>query len=394
MKYNGSVDQYTVKVGRKDITERVQGFDITGDVFSPGWSAVFSIDDPENLIANVPIKEMTKIDVSVKTDVTLPCGGMTKRFEFYIIQIKDQVYLNRHYQQYKLIAVDYAVIKDMHEMVFKSFKSSLSFNAASSIIKTYLPGYAISGDADDQPSDFIIQSKSPLSAIMWTTRFAIKDRSPDYLFFQNDNKSYRYASFEKMYSAAPIFKLRMAVQNVLTESGDYRAEDYLSILEYKIHRFNAAQEMVSGQHANTAVSVNHRSRKYEYKRFDFGDDNASDKTVKPFDMSANNPASTIYAPSSGSGPFSNIAWMSARMSALMKLDQNRMTVRLYGSVCLTEKLGKAIQVDVPPVEDISGSRTDKYLAGKYIISAFKLSVAPRHCFINLELTKKRLEIKP
>lgn len=395
MIYNGSIDKYKIKIHDKDVTDKVQSFDIFVDIFLLGWTVNINFVDGDNILTTYPIKEFDDVEIYIKTDTVEPCGGVSeKTLKFKIMKIVNQRFLNEHIQEYRLICVSDIIFNDIHKMISKSFKDSTSYDAIKTIIQDNFPNMKVEGQSDSSERSFIIHKQSPINAIQFITKFAVNsETSPDFLTFMTDEETIRFDSFENLFKQDYKFKLRHRPQNMLNESGNYNPKDYLTILNYEIKRFDAIVQIISGHHSTTSYTIDIFNKKVDIKEFEHGDDSSEDKSKQSWESQGQS-TSLVYAPTTGEDIYKDGDWTANRMSALMKLNQYVTSITLYGSVCLLDMLGSVINISAPPMEDISGENEDKYVAGDHLVTAIRFHVRPNYCRVYMDLNKKRLLEKP
>lgn len=386
----GSIQEFTVLINNTDVTNKVLRMEIFGEIFSIGWSCNINMLDIDNIVKKLGIKKFTEVTVKIKNESNVICNNNSKILSFYVMAINKQKYLNQNVQSFELVCVSSTIKDDLHKTIHKLYNNKNGKAIISDVVKEHFSNIQFTSIDDQFNKRALLQGKSPLAACLWVTQFIEYNGSPDCLLYASDIDKLELNSYEAMFNSQPIFNIEYQNHRIL-QNGEPNKDLPRSFIAYSISKFDAVKDLLFGHHAVQSTDIDLINKKATTNVFKMGDDNSNDKAAKNWDEETNTPVKKIQNILATEDSILNDSkWRSKRLSAILKMDQNKLNVQLYGSICITEKLGKVINVIVPPMEDMTKDMMDKPVSGNYVLASFKFIIEQNFSRINLGLIKKRL----
>lgn len=415
----GNLSEYSIKLysleGKDyDITKTAPSVIIFQDILAPFWSGYMFVTDTSNMITNIPIEEGNKLIITWGTQFDIPnnCKGNAK-MEFFIYEISDRNFINRDLTTYtiKFATKEFFINKKTRisgklpqSNNTKNSYTDFPENIISNIMKKYFgDNYKINNSfKSDKAYQIDANNWTPFNSIMELTKIAINNNQADYLFFRYtssyntiNNPEYRFETISKLYSDSSFdtnLKFLQKPANLKNKDG-YDPDVMNSILNFKIKHYNIDNNLKSGFNGNTilsfdfstkAIKITKTPREYGRKRSDLLEDTDS--------------SSIIFQPKHleiGKGDIndSQEKWLANRRMNLMKLEQDKLIIQLYGSVCSIFWLGKTCEIVFPTVDDTifpDKIKDDNY-SGKYLITSICQHVSTDKYLVNLSMVKIKNE---
>lgn len=395
----GDIKSFKVKIEDNDITPAVSGILVFLDVLMPSWTCQVLLDDTNNLIMNLPIKQGNKLKITIETQLSSSMDGK-KEFEFVLFQISDRIFLNYNYQRYVIHGVSKAWLKNTGKRVSQFFDNKSPVDIAKQILTENLEGNLKSHNANNTIST-IISNLSPYTAIAQMCRVAMIDKRADFIFFQSDNEEYKMHSIEKIYTDEESdITFKMYPANI-RKDGNLKEDYCLCFHLFKFKHYNSIFNAGAGYYANKITRLDLTTLNWSEKKFKFGDDCSADSKAKTWEDSElfeKEDSNIAFIPKhpkmtdSGETILDSAEdWATSRKSSLLKLEQDNLIIQAPCGIKGWESLGKTCKVDLPSGQDHVDDKYDKQYKGKYIISAICFSINQNIAVANYHLIKKRPE---
>lgn len=151
--------------------------------------------------------------------------------------------------------------------------------------------------------------------------------------------------------------------------------------------------MSSGYYGNTLKTFDFRKKQWNVQTYKTSEaknwkgsefDNATESVVnfkaKSFGVNGN-----AVSPSDDA----NI-WLQSRMASLMNLEQEKLVVKIPGTVGVYEWLGKTVNVDLPNQDATSNNAIDSKRSGRYLVTAVVHNFDRQTYSNTLELVRRSL----
>lgn len=386
-----------------EITSFVPQLVIYQDIFLPCWSCIVTIEDSANLIMRLPIRPGSKLSVSVTTQTNSTFDG-SKTYEFIIYKLGEKIFKGQQHIQYKLFCASQGFLMNQTKRISKTFSQKKPEDMVSTICSEYLNGSLTSSDPSDNDFHLIVPNWSPFMAGWWCAKMALKEKRSDYIFFMNDFDKYSFRSIEELYTnESSNIKFFQKPAHIRNATGDAEDDFGLMIEKYYTDDYDGMTNLASGFYGSQLQSYNIINKKWETKKFKFGDDISADLESKPWqeNFDKTETANISFLPKHA-GMHANQTineqvtnWHTSRKSSLMKLEQNKLLIQVAGGARTWELLGKNCQVDLPSNQDQESNLFfDKYLKGNYLVTHICQVYTSGTVTVNFELVKKRLEEMP
>lgn len=348
---------------------------------------------------NVPIKPGSEITITAETDGKKPCSGK-KKFTFYVYKISDRMLVKQETQGYILHCVTKEFFINQKVRISRSFKGQTPNNIVKQVGSEL--GMNISADADPTRYNLIVPNWSPITAIEWVSKFAKQDGGgADFVFFQADMGAFKFKSINRMLGDDTQLQFKMRNPNTRENSHKEDEDVAVSIEDYEfLTHHDSIKNMTTGYYGNRMLVHDLLGKKHRFTDFNYGDDISADAKKKPFDndfFDKANASHISYAPFHQNSDYgitpneTQEEWLGSRKTNVMKLEENRLLIKLPGFICRYEALGRKCEVQLPSQQDIDQAESlDKYFKGEYLITAIKHTFTQARYSMTFELGKKRL----
>lgn len=388
--------------GKNDITEIVVSCNVYQDIFTPTWTGKLMIMDATNTQHTMDIHVGSEIEITIQTE-SPPCSE-TKSFKFIVNNISEKTLLQKTLYGYKVSLVDEYAYKDIKTRVSKSYTQMSPPEIVNKVLSDSGMG---SAETDDDPTkyDVIVPNMTPFTTVQWISRFAKpEDSGADFTFFQKDSGGkFAFKSLEKMFKESSGYKLKHKEANYRV-NGVEDPDNFIIIQKYQfISEVDGLRNLAVGFFGSSTIAHDIVNKKIVKSEYTYAQDTPEDLEKKPWKGKSfeNVKDSVISFMTLHDGMTSKTismnethdVWKGSRKSQLLKLDTNRLILNLPGAACLWKVLGKTVDVELPPQEDLSKERLDKYFRGDYLVTAINHMITPESYHVALECSKKRLEKK-
>lgn len=385
----GNLRQYRVIIDNYDVTDATIGCKIFHDMQSPTWSAQVFFMDSANLINTLPIVSGSKIKILLETRHNVSTDKK-KEFEFVIYRIGDKDMQNQQSLIYTAFAVSNEFVVNLSTRISRNFKNTKMTDSIKTIVSETFPNMSVVGIPCDNNANLIIPNWTPFNSIGWMIKMAHINNRADFLFFQSEQNEYTLDSILNCFSksaTSEILKIRPA--NISLE----KPSDIYNIFEYEFIHSDASANMSSGYYGNTLKTFDFRKKQWNVQTYKTSEaknwkgsefDNATESVVnfkaKSFGVNGN-----AVSPSDDA----NI-WLQSRMASLMNLEQEKLVVKIPGTVGVYEWLGKTVNVDLPNQDATSNNAIDSKRSGRYLVTAVVHNFDRQTYSNTLELVRRSL----
>lgn len=404
----GDLKKFSVTLDDYDISQGVNEVRIFQDIFTPCWTGSATIDDTVNWLMRIPIKLGAKVSVTLQTELNGPGDG-EKTFNFLVYAITDRKIYSGNHQGYVLLLANEDFMINQKRRVSRSYNQVKPTDAVSDIISQNFPDSSLGGiDNADNSVSTIIPNISPFNAIAWFCKQATCNNAADYVFFQADENVYTMKSMENLYASANNscgITFTQYPAGLKDDNGNPLYDYSVSMSRFDVKHFDGMANLSAGMYKNKKVSFDFVGHTWSEKVFTYGDDCKADAQYKSwttdFFDDAEDSNITFMPKHPGmadSGPSyldNQDTWEPSRKTAFMKLEQEKLTFQVPGSVGFWQCIGKNCTVNLPSHQDVdTGNPLDKYRKGNYLISAIGHIVGKASYVCNFECLKKRMEAVP
>lgn len=393
-----SFKKVSISIDGTSIDDMWYEFKIYQSIDSPTWSCDIDMLDGKNLLETIPIMHGSEIKLVIET-MDRCATDDTVEFIFYIYKIGNKESQNQNIESYKINGVTKAFLINNTIRINQKYESSKITDIISDIAMTSFERMAIGISTDcDNSSDVLINNWSPFISIGWLLKQAHKNDRADFMFFQNDITSFNIDSIESMYSDN---------KNKINEIITYKVENTGEQINYNIIKHvwdhvDVQQNLQNGYYKSTVLSYDFLNKSFGEAVYSHGDDNKSDLNISPqwkdslFDNSEKSAISFVPKMpkvfSNNTGYDDADKWIPSRRAVLQRLDSERFSAQIKGSIGTYRWLGKHIYVDLPNnTSPETGEFYSRFRKGYYLVTAIVHHFTPSMYLNNFELVKMRIE---
>lgn len=396
----GDLKKFEVTIDGENVTPSVLSVNVWQDIFTPAWNCDIVFSDTNNVIHTLPIKQGAKVKIKAETKFDAATDGEVE-FDFVLFKISDRTFIRSQFQTYTLNCVSQALLKDMSKRVSKHFSGKYD-EVAQQIVSDGLGG-SLKVEAIPDKIDVIMANWSPMTCIQWLCKSAYKGDDADYVFFMDKDNSFVMEKMEEMYSSKKWecpFNLKQKPADEKDLNGNTDVDDALNITNYTIHHYDALSNISAGFYASKTVSYDMIKKKWSETTHTISGPDASMSSFASAEFKGYTDAVQSFVAindklfeggSSCCKKDSVKQWVGSRRSNIMKSEQDRFFAQIVGGGAWYKYLGYHLKIDLPPHEDQTGEKFDKYFTGTYLITAIHHSIQDGYYSITLELMKKRLD---
>lgn len=364
---------------------------------SPTWSCEVHFIDGHNLIESLPILHGSKMKLVISTQEGIETDGETE-FEFYIYKITDKISQNQNLESYTLKGVSKAFLLNNTIRINKRYKDTTPIDIISDIVKTSFPDndFEVNTPCDNN-INAIINNWTPFISISWLLKQTVINDRADYVFFQNSMNTYTVESLNEMYNNTS-YRLNPIITYKVENTGEV---NHYNIIKHNWEHVDVQQNLQNGYYKSTVASYDFFNKTYSESVYNHGDDNKDDMRVakqwkdKLFDNSEKSVISFIpKMPSAfdgSTGYDESEKWVASRRASLQRLDSERFSAQLRGSIGTWNWLGKNIYIDLPSNNPSGNDFYSKFRRGYYLVTAIVHYLTPSMYINNFEFVKMRIE---
>lgn len=380
-----------------DVTQIMSHVEVFLDVLTPNWSCKVYMNDANNLIMTLPIKQGSKISIIAETDLLSVMDGK-KTFNFIVYQITDKNFNNFAHQTYTIHGAPEAWIRNMDARVTRSYSYMSPVMIAQAVATEYLRAPITSAHPANNVVSTSPSNLSPFNLIGQMCKQALIGNRSDFIFFQTDNTQYTMKSIEMMYSTEHSgFTFKMKPANIRDSQGNTR-EDYCQCFSsYYLDHYDGASNKSGGLYSSTAATYDLVSQNWSGKDGTFGFGSMLSKIKKVWESGGifDKPSSNItFNPThpgmSDRGPTAlDFAkeWSPSRKSSLLRLEQDNLIIQVPCGINGWKGLGKSCRVELPSQQQVKKIDYDEQFSGLYLITAMCFLLSKHAAFTNYHLSK-------
>lgn len=392
---SGVVKKYQIIIDNKDITAGTTTVEVFMDMSQPTWSCKISVLDSSDLITTVPILAGSIVKVTLATKTNCPTDG-EKTFNFVVYKISEKMMQNQKTAFYIINCVAMPFMINQTTRITQGM-NGLPTNGIKQIVDKNFKGYSVTGSSCDNSPNILIPNLTPFTAIAWLLRVAHTKSIADYLFFQNSDNTFICESINTLYTNGKSTGQTLILKPAgLTSDKD---ESPYSVINYETSHWDASLNMSSGYYANKLVTYDFMNKKWASSSYtiDKNDPSEAKVTSTTGELFKNSTdahvtfmakTSNMYEGGQGSTLDDSQVWLQSRRASIQKLEQEKLTVQLPGSMGITDWLGQTVIVDLPNQSAISKDMFDVKRRGKYLVTAMAHMYTRGHYTCNLELVKR------
>lgn len=364
---------------------------------SPTWSCDIDLLDSTNLLETLPILHGSELKINVETQDMCSTDDSVE-FIFYIYKIGNKQSANQNVETYKINGVSKPFLLNNTIRINKKYENMKATDVIGDILFSSFPDFTTEiSTISDNSNDILINNWSPFIAAAWTLKQTHKDSRADFMFFQSEIDGFKIDSIESMYSDS---------KNRISEIITYKVENtgdmqYYNIIKHEWDHVDVQQNLQNGYYKSTITSYDFLNKSWSESIYSHGDDNKSDLKISPqwqdslFNSSEKSVISfTPKMPNifqNATGYDDADKWVPSRRAVLQRLDSERFSAQLRGSIGMYRWLGKNIYVDLPNNNEKSGEFYSRFRKGYYLITSIRHHFTPSMYVIDLELVKLRVE---
>lgn len=390
-------EKIQITIDGDDITDSWTSIKIYQSIDSPTWSCELNLMDSKNLIENLPILHGSNLKILISTKDNCPTDD-TIEFSFYIYNIGNKFSNNQNVETYTIKGVHKMFLLNNTIRINKKFKNSVITDSIQEIVSESFPDVSIDCPIpSEDTADSLICNWTPFISIGWLLKQAHKDNIADYLFFQSDLNDFTLGSIKSMYKDDSN-KLEEIITYKVQNTGN---SDPYNIIKHVWDHVDVQQNLQNGYYKSTVTSYDFLNKNWqETVHVNESEELKNEGKAKQwndelFDNSEK--AAIAFIPKmpnsfeGKTGYDQSDKWVASRKACLQRLDSEKFSAQLKGSVGTYKWLGKHIYIDLPS-NDINGSDFySRFRKGYYLTSAIVHYITPSMYLNNFEFVKMELE---
>lgn len=364
---------------------------------SMSWSCDVSIIDGTNMLEELPIQHGSELKINIVTEDQCSTDDDVE-FIFYIYKIADKMSQNQQLETYKIHGVSKQFLLNNTVRVNEKYKTQKISDVINDVSMKSFPEMKVNiATPSDNANDLLINNWSPFISIAWLMKQAHKDGRADFMFFQSDHDELTLETIESMYSDS---------KNEIGEVITYKIESVGDINHYNIikhvwEHVDVQQNLQNGYYKSTVTAFDFMNKSWNETIYSHGDDSKEDAKISPqwkdslFD-SAEKSAISFVPKNAGLYDGENMyndadKWLPSRRAILQRLDSEKFSAQMRGSVGTYKWLGKHIYIELPSNNETKGEFYSEFRRGYYLITAVMHHITPSMYTNNYEFVKMRIE---
>ena len=386
-----------ITIDGTDITDTWHVIDIFQSIDAMSWSCSIGIIDGTNMLENLPILHGSELKILIETQDQCSTDDSVE-FIFYIYKIADKRSANQNVETFTLHGVTRAFLENNTIRINDKYESNKLTDIIADISKKSFPSMSVTiSTPSDNSNDVVINNWSPFISISWLLKQAHRDNRADFMFFQSDINEFKIDSIESMYSSGKN-KLGEIISYKIENLGDHNT---YNIIKHHWEHVDVQQNLQNGYYKSTVTTYDFMNKNWAESIYSHGDDNAADKSVAPQwkdSLFGNAEKAVISFTPKVPNIFNNATsyddsdkWVPSRRAVLQRLDSEKFSAQLRGSVGTYRWLGKHIYIDLPNNDEQSNEFYSRFRRGYYLISAVVHHITPSMYVNNYEFVKMRVE---
>ena len=109
----GDIFDLSFTIDGEDMTQFFIEARIYQDIYTPAWSAIFTIEDSSNMVMNLPITPGAPVSLFIETKHTSPATDGKATFNFVIYRMDDREAAGQMHYRYNLYCISSIFLQDM-----------------------------------------------------------------------------------------------------------------------------------------------------------------------------------------------------------------------------------------------------------------------------------------
>lgn len=364
------------------------------------WSCDVGIIDGTNMLEEIPIQHGSELKINVVTEDNCSTDDDVE-FVFYIYKIADKISANQNVETYKLHGVSKPFLLNNTVRINEKFKTQKVSDVINEVASKSFPDMTVNiASSSDNSNDLLINNWSPFISIAWLMKQAHKDGRADFMFFQSDHDQFTLETIESMYSDS---------KNEIGEVITYKIENiegeinHYNIIKHMWEHVDVQQNLQNGYYKSKVAAFDFFNKSWSESTYTHGDDSKEDAKIAPQWKDAlfeNAESSAIsFIPKNvkmydGENMYNDAdTWLPSRRAILQRLDSEKFSAQLRGSVGTYKWLGKHILIEMPSNNETKGDFYSIFRRGYYLITSIVHHITPSMYVNNYEFVKVRVEVE-
>lgn len=365
---------------------------------SMSWSCDMGIIDGTNMLEELPIQHGSELKINIVTEDNCSTDDDVE-FVFYIYKIADKISANQNVETYKLHGVAKQFLLNNTVRINEKYKTQKVSDVIKEISEKSFPDMRVNiASESDNSNDLLISNWSPFISIAWLMKQAHKDGRADFMFFQSDHDEMTLETIESMYSDS---------KNEIGEVITYKIENiegeinHYNIIKHIWDHVDVQQNLQNGYYKSTVTSFDFFNKSWDETVYSHGDDSKEDAKIAPQwkDALFNNAESAAisFVPKNpklydGENMYNDAdKWLPSRRAILQRLDTEKFSAQLRGSVGTYKWLGKHVYIEMPSNNETKGDFYSTFRRGFYLVTSVVHHITPSMYVNNYEFVKVRVE---
>lgn len=371
-----------------DIIDMVSSISYVEDLFSPCVYGTCTVFDGVDISQYLPICGEEFLRLVYRTAPSEP--EIDKTFQVYKVGNKQTVSNSR--EQYTIYFCSPELISDRRTRISKSYKDFKTNEIVQDIFDSFLETEkSLTLDESLESLHLIIPNLTPFETIQFCSAISRSTVSEGALYtFFEDRDGFRFSNIESLFSGDLITDDPVKPILQSTQGGDELFPS-VSLANYQIKRASKdlLASMMDGVFANQTFGIDLLTRTFVTEDYNYHDDfdstihlNTSRLTSDSFESTeptqrisvqstqSQRRLSSYFKTNSNESLYPVHESISGKRTAqLGQLDTIIVKGTLYGLTRVT--VGKTVELDIPnhtQLEDKKQNPSDKYMAGKYLIT--------------------------
>lgn len=388
----------SVSIDAATINDSWHSINIYQTLDAMSWSCDIGIIDGTNMLEELPIQHGSELKINIVTEDQCSTDDDVE-FIFYIYKVADKQSQNQNMETYKLHGVSKPFLLNNTVRINEKYKTQKVSDVVKDISTKAFPDMRVNlASESDNSNDLLINNWSPFISIAWLMKQAHKDGRADFMFYQSDHDELTLETLESMYSDS---------KNEISETVTYKIENltgdhnHYNIIKHQWDHVDVQQNLQNGYYKSTVTAFDFMNKSWSESVYSHGDDNKEDAKIAPQwkdSLFGNAEKSAIsFIPKNpalydGENMYNDAdKWLPSRRAILQRLDSEKFTAQMRGSVGTYKWLGKHILIEMPSNNETKGEFYSNFRRGYYLITAVMHHITPTMYVNNYEFVKMRIE---
>ena len=373
------------KNGKVSIPNKLVGFTIYENLFTPYMTAEFLLLDTDNLPSLLPLEGGEKIEVKI-----VDCLKVERTNKFRVTKVTERSPVSPSSITYMIHATSEVVVNSHANAISRSVINKLAEEEIEQILSDLKFDGKFYSSESTSPICFMIPNWRPMKAVSWISRRSISKQFADspYVTFMTINEDIYHLPLDLLYKSPKRKNLtwkanKSGVGGGIRLQNDPRMEEHLySFLDFNVYNTsNTLQNLSSGMFKTRVQMIELFSRTDVDDFYDYADEfgkteHLGTTPIELYDIEVGNESfwRTIYQ---HTGHFSQeksestyAIHSSSHNSKMQQMKNFVIHGKLPGHTDLS--VGQKYNIRVPSFSDsLDYQQEDPYLSGDYVIEAIK-----------------------